>query len=286
MMTRPQAKTIQIFLPDGNARGIRIADITSETVHAIQIPRSQIKDAKSRKEAHQVGTYFLFGEQDETGNTPAYIGEAENCFERIVQHDSKKPFWTTAIIITSKTLSFTKTHAKYLEWHSLNEAQKVEGRFRLEQIMPSKPYVSEPMEADLLNSFETIKVLLSTLGYPILEAIEQPTTNKDVLYCTRRGASAKGEYINNEFIVFKGSTAKPLTESLTDNPKKVWIMNFRKRLEESGVLLSKGEVFLFAKDFVFATPSTAATVVIGASANGWVEWKDKNGKTLDELKRQ
>jgi hypothetical protein len=47
---RPQAKTIQIFLPDGNARGIRIADITSETVHAIQIPRSQIKDAKPRKE--------------------------------------------------------------------------------------------------------------------------------------------------------------------------------------------------------------------------------------------
>ncbi len=134
---RPQAKTIQIFLPDGNARGIRIADITSETVHAIQIPRSQIKDAKSRKEVHQVGTYFLFGEQNEIGNTPAYIGEAENCFDRIVQHDSKKPFWTTAIILTSKTLSFTKTHAKYLEWYALSEAQKVAGRFHLEPLYSS-----------------------------------------------------------------------------------------------------------------------------------------------------
>ena len=176
-MTRPRAKTIQIFLPDGNARGIRIADITSETVHAIQIPRSQIKDAKQRNEVHQVGVYFLFGEQNETGNTPAYIGEAENSFERIVQHDSKKPFWTTAVIITSKTLNFTKTHVKYLEWYALTEARKIEGRFHLEQIMPSKPYVSESMEADLLNSFETIRVLLSTLGYPILEAIEQPTKN-------------------------------------------------------------------------------------------------------------
>jgi hypothetical protein len=283
---RPQAKTIQIFLPDGNARGIRIADITSETVHAIQIPRSQIKDAKQRKEVHQVGTYFLFGEQDETGYTPAYIGEAENCFERISQHDSKKPFWTTAIIITSKTLSFTKTHAKYLEWYALTEAQKVEGRFRLEQIMPSKPYVSEPMEADLLNSFETIKVLLSTLGYPILETIQQPATSKDILYCTRSGVSAKGEYVNNEFIVFKGSTVKPLVETITNNPKRVWVINFRKRLEESQVLQRKGNEFIFAKDFVFNTPSTAATVVLGSSANGWVEWKDKSGRTLDEIKRQ
>jgi hypothetical protein len=283
---RPQAKTIQIFLPDGNARGIRIADITSETVHAIQIPRSQIKDAKQRKEVHQVGTYFLFGEQDETGYTPAYIGEAENCFERISQHDSKKPFWTTAIIVTSKTLSFTKTHAKYLEWYALIEAQKVEGRFRLEQIMPSKPYVSEPMEADLLNSFETIKVLLSTLGYPILETIKQPTTSKDILYCKRSGVSAKGEYINNEFVVFSGSTVKPLVETVTNNPKRVWVINFRKRLEESHVLQRKGDELVFAKDFVFNTPSTAATVVLGTSANGWVEWKDKNGKTLDEIKRQ
>jgi hypothetical protein len=283
---RPQAKTIQIFLPDGNARGIRIADMTSETVHAIQIPRSQVKDAKQRKEVHQVGTYFLFGEQDDTGYTPAYIGEAENCFERISQHDNKKPFWTTAIIVTSKTLSFTKTHAKYLEWYALTEAQKVEGRFRLEQIMPSKPYVSEPMEADLLNSFETIKVLLSTLGYPILETVEQPKTAKDTLYCTRRGVSAKGEYVNNEFIVFKGSIAKALAKSLDNSPKKVWVINFRKRLEESGILVSKGDNFVFEKDFVFATPSTAATVVIGASANGWIEWKDKDGTTLDELKRQ
>jgi hypothetical protein len=27
-------------------------------------------------------------------------------------------------------------------------------------------------------------------------------------------------------------------------------------------------------------------VLMGRSANGWVEWKASNGKTLDELKRQ
>ena len=30
----------------------------------------------------------------------------------------------------------------------------------------------------------------------------------------------------------------------------------------------------------------AAMAVMGRSANGWVEWKAANGKTLDEVKRQ
>ena len=43
-------RTIQIFLPDGNARGIRIAEITSRTVRAIQVPRSKIGEAGTRDE--------------------------------------------------------------------------------------------------------------------------------------------------------------------------------------------------------------------------------------------
>ena len=30
----------------------------------------------------------------------------------------------------------------------------------------------------------------------------------------------------------------------------------------------------------------AAMAVMGRSANGWIEWKAANGKTLDEVKRQ
>ena len=54
-------KTIQIFLPDGNARSIRIAEITSRTIQAIQIPRSKVAEAKKRDEIKNVGVYFLFG---------------------------------------------------------------------------------------------------------------------------------------------------------------------------------------------------------------------------------
>lgn len=36
----------------------------------------------------------------------------------------------------------------------------------------------------------------------------------------------------------------------------------------------------------FTSPSSAAMFVLGGSTNGWVEWKDKDGKTLDELYRK
>ena len=43
-------KTIQIYLPDGNPRGLKIAEITSRTVQAILIPRSKLEQAGQRDE--------------------------------------------------------------------------------------------------------------------------------------------------------------------------------------------------------------------------------------------
>ena len=59
-------KTIQIFLPDGNAQSIRIAEITSRTIQAIQIPRSKLSEAGNRSEVKNVGLYFLFGVDEES----------------------------------------------------------------------------------------------------------------------------------------------------------------------------------------------------------------------------
>lgn len=33
----------------------------------------------------------------------------------------------------------------------------------------------------------------------------------------------------------------------------------------------------------FTSPSSAGQLVLGGSINGWVEWKDKEGKTIDEV---
>ena len=50
-----RGKTIQIYLPDGNPRSIKIAEISTSITKAIFIPRSKINEASSRSELQGVG---------------------------------------------------------------------------------------------------------------------------------------------------------------------------------------------------------------------------------------
>ena len=280
-MESNRGKTIQIFLPDGNPRSVKIAEITSRTVQAILIPRSKLDYASTRDELNNVGVYFLIGIPDEELKPMIYVGEAEDCLKRLKQHNQNKDFWTDALVIVSKTKNFTKTHIKYLEWYCLDVAQTV-GRYNLENTsLPSRPFISEPMEADLLDNFDTIKTLVATFGYPIFDQIKKPP-QKDILICKGKSAFAEGEYTEDGLIVFKGSKCN-LKETRTAG---TWVIGMRRKLIEIGVLIKEDEVYKFTADLIFSSPSAAASVVLARRANGWLEWKNKEGKTLDELKRR
>ena len=45
-------------------------------------------------------------------------------------------------------------------------------------------------------------------------------------------------------------------------------------------------IVVFTRDHLFASPSMAAMALMGRSANGWMEWRSPQGKTMDEVKRQ
>lgn len=274
-------KTIQIYLPDGNPRGLKVAEITSRTVQAILVPRSLLEEASKRSELDNVGIYLLFGNNG--SNSSVYIGEAENCLSRLKQHnkDPKKEFWTHAIAFVSKTQFFTKTHIKFLEWLSCDQAIKA-NRYNVENSnTPTKPHLSESVEADLYDNFETIQTLISTLGYPVFDVIKKPT-KKDLVTCKGKLAIAEGEYTEDGLVVFEGSTSNK--EETATIPRGT--SNIRTELKEKGILIEDGEVYKFTSDYIFSSPSAAAAVVLARNANGWIEWKYKDGKTLDEVKRK
>jgi hypothetical protein len=272
-------KTIQIFLPDGNPRSMKIAEITSRTVLAVLIPRPKLAEASLRQELDNVGVYLLFGTSD--SKPLVYIGEAENCLMRLKQHNKSKDFWTHAVAFVSKTYYFTKTHIKYLEWLCCERAIKAD-RYTLENgNSPSKPHVSESVEADLHDNFDTMQVLVSTLGYPVFDEIRKPT-KKEVIFCKGKYAIAEGEYTEDGLVVFSGSICN-LVESKTAGS---WVIGMRKELVEKSILVTDGEVLRFTTNHIFSSPSAAAAVVLARRANGWIEWKYKDGKTLDEVKRQ
>lgn len=280
-MTRPQ--TIQIFLPDGNPRGVRIAEITNRTVKAILLPRNQFEYILTRNELLNVGFYFLFGES-ETGKPLVYIGEAEDCKARLSQHQRKKDFWNYAIVIISKINAFTKTHVKFLEYVAIKKAQEI-NRWQLENsVNTSMPFVTESMEADMLDCFETTKVLLSTLGFPLFDSISRKknSTFEDVYKMKSKEALAEGNLIDDGFVVYKGSKAVKNTLRSCQNQ----VIDIRNKLIDNGILSLDGSVYVFTEDYIFSTPSTAGAVISGRSTNGWTTWKNANGKTLDEIKRK
>jgi hypothetical protein len=280
MTQRPQ--TIQIFLPDGNPTSIKIADLTNRMIVAILIPRNKLVESGIRPEVRKYGIYFLFGINEEKAKPISYIGETEDCFERLRTHNKSKDFWNYAVVITSKSNTFTKSHVKYLEHICIKAANEI-GRYDTDNLsIPAKPYITESMEADLLDNFETIKILLSTLGFPIFEEIRKSLSKKrDLLFCKGKDAIAQGEMIDDGFVVLKGSKAnKEQTKTAG-----TWVTGMRKKLLDDKIMIIENNVLVFSEDFVFGSPSAAAAAVLGRQANGWLEWKDKHNKTIDEIYR-
>lgn len=62
--------------------------------------------------------------------------------------------------------------------------------------------------------------------------------------------------------------------------------DLRQELLANGVLVPGGEHLRFTQDYAFSSPSTAAAVVLGRSANGRTEWQDAQGRTLKALQMQ
>ena len=48
----------------------------------------------------------------------------------------------------------------------------------------------------------------------------------------------------------------------------------------------KEDKLIMTSDKTFSSPSTAADFCLGRSANGWIEWKDIDGNTLDSVYRK
>ncbi len=283
-MSRPQ--TIQIFLPAGDPRGMRVAEITTRIVRVIEVPRSQLTEFLKMPEAQQVGVYFLMGELSEAGLPRAYIGQSGNVGARLVQQNKDKDFWNRALVVISLTNSMTQTHALFLEWFAIQQATKA-GRYSLENgNTGSQPYTPAPLQADCHEIHETAATLLATLGQPIFEPLTNAATAKgeaELFYCKGSGADGVGEYNTEGFVVLKGSKRRIENLASIQGTSNVQI---REALVKDGVMAPQDGVCVFTRNHLFPSPSLAAMALMGRSANGWVEWEAGNGKTLDELKRQ
>jgi hypothetical protein len=89
-----------------------------------------------------------------------------------------------------------------------------------------------------------------------------------------RGADATAVVTSEGMVVRKGS--KVATSEVPSMPQAFSAK--REKLINEDVIKN----YVFTKDHLFSSPSTAAAVVMGRSANGLIEWKRKDGSTLKD----
>jgi len=285
MFQTKYGKTIKLFLMDADPNGRIICELSNWTGKAYRIPRGKVKDCADRAELKSTAVYILFGGAESSTKKPkAYIGEAENVYGRLVQHISEKEFWNEAVVFISKDENLNKAHIKYLE-SRLFELASDAGRYEIQNgNRPTRSSISESDQAEMEEFIEYIRMLVNTLNFKVFEPLVKESTSLEAdseeLYLKgARGAAGRGKRVVDGFVVFKGSEAASLT--VPSFPKG--FRSLRDELIENEVIKEEQGKSMFVSDYLFSSPSAAAAVIMGRSANGLLEWKDKLGKTLKDI---
>ena len=269
-------KTIQMCIFDGNPNGRIMCELSNWNGRVYKISRKDLNDYAERVDSNYTGVFFLIG-KDEDNNDTVYVGEAERMIVRLKQHLKDQNYWNDCVVVISKDNILNKAHVKYLENKFYKLAHDAKRSNIVNNTIPTCSSISEFDEAMLEEFIDNSKLLVNTLGYKMFDKIDVSVTEKDLMYINAaRGAEGKGYLLPEGFMVLKNSKiAVDTTPSMPDSLK-----NLRKKLIEKEIINSD---FVFLTDYVFTSPSVAAAIVMGRSANGRTEWKTIDNRSIKDI---
>ena len=273
-------KTIQMCIFDGNPNGRIMCELSNWNGRVYKISRNDLGEFANRPDCEYTGVYFLFG-KDEDNRDTVYIGEAEKMLVRLKQHLKDHNYWNDCVVVISKDNILNKAHVKYLENKFYTLAVDSKRASIINNTVPTCSSISEFDESMLLEFIENTRLLVNTLGYKVFDRIDtsviEKGNNDEVFHIVAaRGADAKGFLVPDGFVVIKGSKiAKDTTPSIANS-----LLNLRNKMLERNII---NENFVFVTDYMFTSPSLAASIVMGRNANGRTEWKNVKNKTIKDI---
>jgi len=279
--------SLRIFVADGDPDGLRIVDKSNWIGKALVFPRALLPQVKARPELAQTGVYLLLGPRPDGDGDMLYVGEGDPIRPRLERHYAEKDFWTRAIGFTTSSVGqLNKAHVQFLEARLLGLAKSAK-RMPLDldnKKSESEPTLSEADRADMEVFLGHMLGMLPVLGVHAFEQAPKAPAAKagPVLTCKGKGVQATGYEASQGFVVRAGSQAVvDSAPSMTQHVRSMF--ELRRDLISNGVLAMQSGLYQFTPDYSFSSPSTASGVVLGRSANGRIEWKAVDGRTLKEI---
>lgn len=274
--------TINIFLPSGDASGLRILRRANWTGIGLAFARTGFEEASSRTELAQPGVYVLVGYTDESSLPTVYIGEGDPVINRLVEHNRNKDFWEWAVVFSSTDNSINKAFVQHLESRLIDIAKGKKRCNLTNNTSPKRPTLTESDHADMENFLDNMLSIFPLVGLSIFENSKALSSRKpkDTFHISgREGAEATAIQQPNGFVVLKNSRVA-LTVTASISP---YLVKLRQDLVKNGVLTEKNGHYIVEENYSFSSPSLAASVVLGRNTNGRAEWKNRDGKSLNDL---
>lgn len=257
---------------------------------AYKIPRIYLDKCKDREQLKQSGVYFLFGKNN-FDEDAVYIGQAgirkngEGVLFRVAEHLKDDFYFNEAVMFTTSGNSWGPTEISYLENKFTNLAIDT-NRYKVQNGNDPNPgNVTEEKEAELEIYVEQFKIMLGVLGYRIFvplvktpESVVEEHDDELILGLSRkikrsqRNIEAYCKRTNEGFVVLAGSQIEE-----TDSGS---IPDVIKELKERCKQNNEIKDGVLTRNYLFKSPSYAASFVLGMTTNGKVDWKTEDGTSL------
>ena len=278
--------SVNVFLPTGDPEGLKVVEKSNWAGRGLVIPRAMFGESKGREELGKTGVYLLVGPSESSSLPILYVGEGDPVKPRLEQHSKQKDFWTHAVAFTSKDTNLNKAHVQRLESRLVELATRAKRCVLDNGNAPNPPSLSEADEAMAEGFLDDMLLCLPILGYSMFEAGATAVARHSdgLMYLSAKGIEARGQETAAGFVVLEKSQAvgtDKVAPSLAIHISSV--IDLREELIRQGVLVPSEHGYVLSQDYVFGSPTTAASVLLGCSSNGRLVWKTKDGRTLKDL---
>ena len=273
------SKKLETIYYNGQPDGIRSIRRHLSTITTYVIPRPLLSEAKKISAITRPGIYYLINENDENKIAQIYIGQTRNGIARLDDHNRSKDFWNKAIMFLADNKTFSLDMISGLEEYAILKAHESK-RYKVENSVSPKYEIDEYDLPSIEEVYDEIQFIMATLGYKMDDA-KQYNDNREIFHTTRNGILAYGVYMGDKFQVLEGSQINLAKSATLEKYNKQ-----RAALQASGDIAMQNGSNILKITLEFNTPSGASDFILGGSTNGWVEWKNTNGKTLDEIFRK
>ena len=273
------SKKLEIIFHNGQPDGIRSIRRHLSTMTTYVIPRTLLSEAKKLSGINRPGIYYLISENDDNKIAQIYIGQTRNGVARLDDHNRSKDFWNKAIMFLADNKTFSLDMISGLEAYAIAKAHDSK-RYKVENSVNPKYEIDEYDLPLIEEVYEEIQFIMATQGYK-MDNSKVTLNEANILHTTRNSIAAFGVYDGENFEVLEGSEI-----DMSRKCHSATIEKQRQTALANGNIICVDGKYQLTVSVSFTSPSSAGMFVLGGSINGWVEWKDKDGNTLDEIYRK